>query len=148
MKFDILNRFTGAVQFTAEIEDSGIRSVNMGLAVKWGVDNDTDLSFADLRFADLRSADLSSANLRFADLRFADLSFADLIVIMLPIWTVYITKEHVRIGCKHYTHNEWANFADDEISEMDSEALEWWKTHKNIVMAGIEAVKAQNNGQT
>lgn len=39
IKFDVLNRFTGAVQFTAEIEcdaDASM-SVKLGLAVKWAV---------------------------------------------------------------------------------------------------------------
>ena len=85
MKFDILNIFTGAVQFTAEIDcnkDESI-SIKIGLAVKWAVKNKADLRFADLSFADLsfanlRSANLSSADLSFANLRSADLSFADL----------------------------------------------------------------------
>ena len=80
MKFDILNIFTGAVQFTAEIDcnkDESI-SIKIGLAVKWAVKNKADLSSADLRFADLSSANLRSANLRSADLRSADLRFADL----------------------------------------------------------------------
>ena len=80
MKFDILNRFTGAVQFTAEIDcnkDESI-SIKIGLAVKWAVKNKADLRFANLRSADLSSADLSSADLSFANLRFADLSSANL----------------------------------------------------------------------
>ena len=95
MKFDILNRFTGAVQFTAEIDcnkDESI-SIKIGLAVKWAVKNKADLRFAnlssanlssaslssaDLSSADLRSANLSSANLSSADLSSADLRFADL----------------------------------------------------------------------
>jgi len=206
MKFEILNRLSGDVQLTAEIDDSGNKAINIGLAVKWGIDNDADLRsadlssanlrsadlrYADLRFANLRSADLSSANLRSADLRSANLSradlssanlryadlssadlssanlhsadlgyadlryanlssanlrSADLIVLMLPIWTVYITKEHAAIGCQYNTHEEWASYTDEQISEMDSEALEWWKRHKLIVMAGIDAVKDQSDG--
>ena len=80
MEFDILNRFTGAVQFTAEIDcnkDESI-SIKIGLAVKWAVKNKANLRFADLSSADLSSADLSSADLRFANLRSADLRFANL----------------------------------------------------------------------
>ena len=75
MKFDILNRFTGAVQITAEIEcgDNELTSIKLGLAVRWAFK-----SGADLRGADLRGADLRGANLRGADLRGADLSGADL----------------------------------------------------------------------
>ena len=71
MKFDILNIFTGAVQFTAEIDcnkDESI-SIKIGLAVKWAVKNKADLRSANLRFADLSSANLRSADLRSANLR-------------------------------------------------------------------------------
>ena len=75
MKFDILNRFTGVVQITAEIEcgDNELTSVKIGLAVKWAFK-----SGANLRGANLSGADLSGANLRDADLSGADLSGANL----------------------------------------------------------------------
>ena len=99
MKFDVLNIFTGDVQFTAEIEtDSALRSVKLGLAVKWAIKNsanlsganlsdanlsganlsDADLSGADLSGANLSGANLSDANLRYADLSGANLSGANL----------------------------------------------------------------------
>ena len=85
INFNILNRWTGNVQFTAEIncpEDAPYR-VKLGLAVRWGVKNgavlrDADLSGADLRDADLRGADLRGADLRGAVLRDAVLRGADL----------------------------------------------------------------------
>ena len=75
MQFEIRNRYTGAVQFTAEIDcaDDAPASVKTGSAVIWA-----DLSEADLRRADLSGADLSVTDLREADLRGADLSGADL----------------------------------------------------------------------
>jgi uncharacterized protein YjbI with pentapeptide repeats len=86
----IKNRWTGDVQFTAEIdcaEDAPL-SVKIGLSVKWAIDNKSnlsgaDLSGADLLYADLSGAvlcgaDLSDANLSGAVLRGADLSYADL----------------------------------------------------------------------
>jgi hypothetical protein len=68
MKFDILNRFTGAVQFTAEIDckEDESTSIKIGLAVKWAVKTSADLSYANLSYADLSSADLRYANLRYA----------------------------------------------------------------------------------
>jgi len=80
IKQEIRNRWTNAVQFTADITcapDATI-GVRIGLAVKWARQNDANLRGANLRDADLSSADLSSANLRGADLRYADLSDADL----------------------------------------------------------------------
>ena len=80
MKFEIFSRFNGSVQFTAEIEceDTTPHSVKVGLAVKWGLANKTDLGGANLSGANLRSADLGGANLSGADLGGANLSGADL----------------------------------------------------------------------
>jgi hypothetical protein len=90
IKFDVLNRYTSAIQFTAEIEcvPDALPSIKLGLAVQWAIKSganlsganlsDADLSDADLRGADLRAADLSDADLSDADLRAADLRGADL----------------------------------------------------------------------
>ena len=65
-KFDILNRFSGAIQFTAEIDcsDDTPLSTKLGRAVNWGVTNKADLSWANLSGADLSGANLSQAGLR------------------------------------------------------------------------------------
>jgi len=45
MKFEIKNRFTGAVQFTAEIEEdeNASFSLKIGLAVRWAYKAKADL---------------------------------------------------------------------------------------------------------
>jgi hypothetical protein len=80
MQFEIKNRFSSEVVFTAEIEcaDDASVSVKMGLAVKVALKARADLSGASLRGADLSGADLSWADLSGADLRGANLSEADL----------------------------------------------------------------------
>ena len=95
MKFDILNRFTGMVKFTAEIdcEEKALKSLKLGLAVKWAIANKANLTGANLTEANLTGAnlrganlteanlteaDLTGANLRWADLRWANLTEADL----------------------------------------------------------------------
>jgi uncharacterized protein YjbI with pentapeptide repeats len=80
MKFEIKNRFTGAVQVTAEIEcdeDESV-SIKLGLAVKWAVNARANLADANLADADLADADLAGANLAGANLAGADLADADL----------------------------------------------------------------------
>ena len=71
IKFEIKNRFTGAVKFTAEIdcERDAFCSIKVGLAVKWAMKNSANLIDADLRGANLRGADLRGANLIDANLR-------------------------------------------------------------------------------
>ena len=80
IKFDVLNRFTGAVQFTAEIEcDEGASvSVKLGLAVRWAVKAGANLARANLAGADLAGANLARANLAGAYLARANLAGADL----------------------------------------------------------------------
>mgnify|MGYP003488841744 CR=1 FL=1 len=80
IKFDVLNRFTVAVQFTAEIEcdaDASM-SVKLGLAVKWAVKARANLAGANLAGANLARANLARANLAGANLADAYLAGADL----------------------------------------------------------------------
>jgi hypothetical protein len=70
MKFEVKSHFTGAVQFTAEIEcdESASYYVKLGLAVRWAFKAGAYLGGADLRGADLRGAYLRGAYLEGADL--------------------------------------------------------------------------------
>ena len=79
-KFDIIDRFTRAVQVTAEISVTPdmTYSVKLGLAIRWAVKSRADLSRANLSRANLSWADLSGANLSGANLSRANLSWADL----------------------------------------------------------------------
>ena len=70
-KFEVRNRWNGAVQFTAEISVTPdmLTSVKLGLAIKWARASNANLSGANLSGADLLGADLLGADLRDADLR-------------------------------------------------------------------------------
>jgi len=78
MKYDIQNRHTGEIQFTANFDcDVGTSDpVKIGLAVRWAIENDVDMSGALLSEAYLQDADLRGANLSRADLRGVNLSGA------------------------------------------------------------------------
>ena len=86
IKFDVLNRFSGAVQFTAEIDcaDSAATSIKLSLAVRWAIKTGAYLSRANLSRANLSGANLSRANLSGANLSGANLSGAYL----SPQWVV------------------------------------------------------------
>ena len=77
-KYEIRNRWTGAVMVTAEISVTPdmMPSVKLGLAIKWAVKSGANLSDANLRGANLRDANLRGANLSGANLRDANLSDA------------------------------------------------------------------------
>ena len=80
MKYEIKNRFSGEIQFIAEIDcdENTEKSIKIGLAVKWAIENKANLSEANLYKADLYKANLSEADLRLANLSEADLSEANL----------------------------------------------------------------------
>ena len=80
MQFEIKNRFTGAVQFTAEIDstDDTPLSIKIGLSVKWAIKTGSDLAGASLEDAYLEDANLAGANLARANLAGANLADADL----------------------------------------------------------------------
>ena len=94
-----------------------------------------DLRCADLRYADLRCAELRGANLRYAILRDADLRGTDLLVFQAKLWTAYIQKDVITIGCKRHTVKEWMEFTDEEINSMDSDALNYWKQYKTAIFS-------------
>ncbi len=98
---------------------------------------------ADLSGADLSGADLSGANLREADLRGADLSEANLRVFHGGKWIAFIDPKSIRIGCKFFSVSEWNGFSDEEISEMDCDALEFWKENKAVIMTIAKQLQEQ-----
>ena len=78
IKFDVLNRWTQKVQFTAEIncDETVEYSVKLGLAVKWGVETRANLAGANLTGAYLTGANLTGAYLMDANLMGANLTGA------------------------------------------------------------------------
>jgi uncharacterized protein YjbI with pentapeptide repeats len=78
MKFDIRNRFSGEIQFSAEIEctEDEKTLIKIGLAMKWAIKTGANLTGADLTDAYLTDAYLADAYLARANLARADLAGA------------------------------------------------------------------------
>jgi uncharacterized protein YjbI with pentapeptide repeats len=78
MKYEIKNRLTGDVQFTAEINcaEDAPTSLKIGLAVKWAIKARANLARANLAGANLARADLAGAYLAGAYLAGANLAGA------------------------------------------------------------------------
>ena len=93
---------------------------------------------ADLRGANLYGADLYGADLYGADLDGEKLTKSPLTITGLRYWCL-ISDGYMRLGCKRFTHEEWAEFSDDEIEKMDSCALEFWKQWKESLLAMCKA---------
>jgi len=159
INFDVKNRVSGAVQFTAEIEASEeeLCGVKLGLAVIWAVKNGANLYRANLSGADLSGADLSGADLYRANLSGADLSCADLYgasgvnnyvkCIQIDQYPITYTSDALQIGCERHLISEWADFDDHRIAEMDGkDALKFWRKYKAWIFQTIELCPAKPTG--
>jgi len=102
-----------------------------------------NLAGANLAGADLAGAYLAGANLVGANLVGANLAGADLdgeVLTKAPLsllnlqWSVLVTSQYMRIGCQRHTHEEWAAFDDDAISDMSSGALDFWNQWKGVLL--------------
>ena len=120
---EIKHKITGEVLLT--IEGDSLQGADLQGA---------NLQRAYLRGADLQGADLQGADLRGADLQGADLQRANLPTDVIRIdgmrWDVTILHGYMRIGCQHHYVDDWDKFTDDEIAEMDYDALEFWQANK------------------
>jgi hypothetical protein len=136
MQFEIKNRWTGNVQFVAEIdckEDAPIL-LRLGLAVKWAVENKANLSGANLSGANLSGANLSEAH-----------GLNDYVkCIQIDTYPITYTAAHMQIGCQRHEISEWANFTDAQIRAMDGKkALDWWARFKPWIFQTIELCPAK-----
>ena len=116
IKFDVLNRWTKKVQFTAEIncDETAAYSVKLGLALKWGVETRANLAGAYLTGANLMDANLAGAYLGGADLGGAYLAVADLMDAknaVLAIARTRILPEGTLIG--------WKKLKDGVIAKLE-----------------------------
>ena len=88
-----------------------------------------NLDGANLYGANLDGADLYGANLRGANLDGEKISKTPLSINGLRYWCL-ISDGFMRLGCQRHSHAEWTEFSDEQISEMDDGALEFWKVWK------------------
>ncbi|RKG35162.1 pentapeptide repeat-containing protein [Acinetobacter guerrae] len=165
--YEIKNRWTGEVLFSCEIPDGMESGMIARHAVETAIADGADLRGANLRGADLRGANLRGADLRGADLRGADLRGANLwgadlrgadlrganlwgadlwgaknapLIITTLRWPVAINGVgYMRIGCQSHKVEQWKAFTDQEISRMDSDALQFWNQYKVMLLAACEA---------
>ena len=129
----------GANLRSANLYGANLRGADLYGASLYGANlRSANLYGANLRGADLYGVDLDGANLRGADLDGEKLTKSPLVVTGLRYWCL-ISDGYMRLGCKRFTHEEWAEFSDDEIEKMDSCALEFWKQWKESLLAMCKA---------
>ena len=126
----------------ADLREANLRGADLREADLCGA----DLCEADLRGADLRGANLCEANLRGANLRNLTGNKFHIKTIALEKYTITYTAVYLQIGCQRHTFEEWVNFDDEKIGNMDSSALEWWKKWKETIFKLIEMSPAEPTG--
>ena len=120
----------------ANLSGADLREADLGGAnLRWA-----NLSEADLRWANLSEANLSEANLREANLSGADLSGAGLKIYQSGLWTAYVLKDRIMIGCQLHDTSKWESFSDEQIALMHGEALPWWKENGQIVLSISQSI--------
>lgn len=84
------------------------------------------------KFLYLRKANLGGANLVGADLW----NTKGVYGLNTEYYNIYFHKKQIQIGCKKHTLEEWENFTDSDIDNMDKEkALLFWKKYKDDVFS-------------
>ena len=94
----------------------------------------------------LREANLCGANLCGADLDGEKIIKYPLPVVGLRYWCL-ISDGYMRLGCKRFTHQEWSEFYDYQISEMDEGALEFWKQWKEPLLAVCKSHRGEDESK-
>ena len=129
----------GAYLRGADLRGADLRGANLDGASLYGANlRDANLVRANLVGASLYCANLDGVNLRGANLDGEKLTKSPLAVTGLRYWCL-ISDGYMRLGCKRFTHEEWAEFSDDEIEKMDSCALKFWKQWKGPLLAMCKA---------
>ena len=118
----------------ANLSNAALSGANLGSA---------DLSGANLGSANLRGADLRYTNLRGADLRGANLRWCignmrEIKSAQFDTYDVTWTKDTLAIGCQQHPIKDWWQFDDTTITNMDRDALLWWKKWKLVLQQIIE----------
>jgi hypothetical protein len=147
--FDVKNRFTGDVQFTAKIDcsEDDARSLKMGLAVKLALYNGVNLEWANLNGADLEGANLYGADLNGANLEGANGVNEYIKCVQIEAYPITYTADILQIGCQRHSIEDWRTFDSRRIAAMDGKgALKFWAKYKNWIFQTIELCPAKPTG--
>jgi len=135
---------TGANLIRANLECANLGGANLGGAYLGGANlGGANLTGAYLGGAYLGGANLGGANLTGSNLTLVYLynvigNMIEISSMQIETYRLTFTSELLQIGCRIFEHHEWFNFRDEEINEMDSNALVFWKKYKDFIFKAIE----------
>jgi hypothetical protein len=106
-----------------------------------------NLTRANLYGANLYGANLYGANLTHANLYGASGNLNHLKSVFCDTYPVTYTAEVMQIGCQRHKLEDWWNFDDKRILEMDGkQALKFWRIWKPILQQIIATSPATATG--
>ena len=130
---------SGANLSDANLSDANLIGANLSGANLIGANlSGANLSYANLSGANLIGANLSGANLSGANLKYCIGNMSIIFSMQLSTWKIAFTKDILAIGCQQHAIEEWKQFTDYKINNMDSSALAWWKEWKDFIFLAIE----------
>ncbi len=56
----------------------------------------------------------------------------------IETYSISFTKDVLQIGCKRFLIEDWKIFNDEEINNMDNQALSFWNKWKDFIFQAIE----------
>lgn len=131
---------TGANLTGADLTGANLKGANL---------SEADLTESDLIGTNLSGVDLTGANLRGADLYCAKLSSTTLpnnVIYLEDVrWDTIIMHGYMRIGCQYHAISAWEAFSDEEINNMEEDALVWWRSNKEKVMTAAKSLVAESS---
>ncbi|CAB3910012.1 hypothetical protein LMG26842_05819 [Achromobacter dolens] len=144
----------GAYLGGAYLRDANLGGANLGGAYLGGAYlGGAYLGGAYLGGAYLRDANLGGANLGGAylgelkNICGASGNLREIKAIQCDTWPVTYTATHMQIGCQFHTLESWWAFTDEQITRMDSSALEWWKKWKPVLQTIVAMSPAVPGGE-
>lgn len=148
----------------ANFTRADLTCTNLAMAnMRGAIMRDANLEKTNMIYTNFSDAQLKGANFSRASLIMANFSRADLTDVILTnaslfdcignnkeiksisIFGKYLvnyTSKMIWIGCEGHSLEQWKNFNDDEISDMDISALDWWKNNKEFLFDIIEKYPA------
>ena len=130
----------GAKLIGADLTGANLRVANLSGA---------DFTESDLIGTNFSGVDLTGVNLRGADLYCAKLSNTTLpnnvIYIEDVRWDTIIMHGYMRIGCQYHAISAWEAFSDEEINNMEEDALVWWRKNKEKVMTAAKSLQVESS---
>lgn len=141
--------WAGADLEEATLDGSSFRCANLSSANLCGASARNTYFFgADMSFANLNRANFHNANLNVSSLYKASLwgtrgNLRQIKSVFCDKYAIAYTSEILQIGCERHKIEEWWEFDEEHIEEMDGEeAIFWWREWKPILQQIIQVSPA------